>query len=112
MSFAVTPDEIRAFRTERGWKVAEFAALVGAKKRTVEDWEGGRRTPPLMLGIVLLYFRQRESLQRQVDLMKAGAFSMREGAEDVTDQAIARAEEQLAEFDRLLASPPPMDAAS
>lgn len=109
MSFAVTPTEIRAFRTKRGWSQAEFAAKVAAKKRTVEDWEAGRRGAPDMLGIVLLYLRQRESLQRQVDLMKAGSFRMHDGADDVTDQAIAQAEEQLAEFDRLLASPPPLD---
>jgi len=108
MSFAVTPNEIRAFRAERGWSQAEFAAQVAVKKRTVEDWEGGRRGAPEMLRLALHFIRQRESLQRQLELMKTGAMTVRENGQDATQDAIALAEAQMAEFERLLNTPSPL----
>lgn len=43
-----TPAEIRELRTALGLTQAEFGELVDSARRTVEDWEAGRRNmPPL-----------------------------------------------------------------
>ncbi|HCQ54418.1 MAG TPA: hypothetical protein DIV82_11300 [Brevundimonas diminuta] len=105
MSFAVTPEQIRSFRSERGWSQAEFGLRVSVKKRTVEDWEAGRRSPPPMLGLVLKFIRQCESLQRQLALMEEGTMRVRIGADDVTDQQIAEVRSRIDEYERLLAKP-------
>ena len=38
-------DEIRAIRRGLGKTQQEFADMLGLSKRTIEDWEGGRRKP-------------------------------------------------------------------
>jgi DNA-binding XRE family transcriptional regulator len=48
-----TPDEIRAFRKEVMTSQAGLGEHLGASKRTVEDWEAGRREPPAMLRLAL-----------------------------------------------------------
>jgi DNA-binding XRE family transcriptional regulator len=45
----VTPAEIVAFRKRLGLTQARLAALLPAPKRTIENWEGGRRNPPAYL---------------------------------------------------------------
>jgi putative transcriptional regulator len=45
----MTPAEIIAFRKRLGLTQARFAALLPAPKRTIENWEGGRRNPPAYL---------------------------------------------------------------
>ncbi|WP_433934388.1 helix-turn-helix domain-containing protein [Brevundimonas diminuta] len=102
MSFAVTPEQIRSFRSERGWSQAEFGLRVGVKKRTVEDWEAGRRSPLPMLGLALNFIRQCESLQRQLALMEEGTMRVRIGNEDVTEQQIAQARNEIVTYESLL----------
>ena len=50
---AVTPGELLMFRKRRGITQAGLAELLGVSKRGVEDWEGGRRTPPAFLRLAL-----------------------------------------------------------
>ena len=41
-----TPAEIRERRTAHGLTQVQFGELVGAARRTVEDWEAGKRNMP------------------------------------------------------------------
>lgn len=41
-----TPAEIRELRTAHGLTQVQFGELVDAARRTVEDWEAGRRNMP------------------------------------------------------------------
>jgi DNA-binding transcriptional regulator YiaG len=41
-----TPEEIRELRTAYGLTQAQFGEIVSAARRTVEDWEAGRRNMP------------------------------------------------------------------
>lgn len=41
-----TPAEIRELRTAHGLTQAQFGELVDAARRTVEDWEAGKRNMP------------------------------------------------------------------
>ena len=50
---AVAPGELVMFRKRRGITQAGLAELLGVSKRGVEDWEGGRRTPPAFLRLAL-----------------------------------------------------------
>ena len=50
---AVAPSELVMFRKRRGITQARLAELLGVSKRGVEDWEGGRRTPPAFLRLAL-----------------------------------------------------------
>ena len=49
----VTPAELRAFRAHLGLTQARLAALLPVPKRTLEEWEAGRRNPPEYLGRAL-----------------------------------------------------------
>lgn len=42
----MTPDEIRQFRSALGLSQRKAADLLGVSRRTVEDWEAGRRRAP------------------------------------------------------------------
>lgn len=42
---AVTPPEIRAWRTTHGYSQAALASLLGVHVQTVKRWEAGARTP-------------------------------------------------------------------
>lgn len=48
-----TATEIRAFRARHDLSQAALGEALGASKRTVEDWEGGRRLAPNMLRLAL-----------------------------------------------------------
>lgn len=39
-------EELRTIRTEAGWSRPKMVERVGVPLRTIEDWEGGKRTPP------------------------------------------------------------------
>jgi len=41
----MSPAEIKTIRKDLGVTQAEFAAMMNISKRTVEDWEQGRRKP-------------------------------------------------------------------
>lgn len=45
----IAADEVKAFREQMGLTQQELADLILSSKRTVEDWEAGRRQPPAML---------------------------------------------------------------
>jgi DNA-binding transcriptional regulator YiaG len=47
------PEDVRAARKRLGMSQAALGAALGASTRTVEDWEGARRTPPAMLELAL-----------------------------------------------------------
>ncbi|MBT9471822.1 MAG: hypothetical protein V4514_04225 [Pseudomonadota bacterium] len=53
MSKNLTPENIRAFRTEFAITRAELAERLNAGLRTIEDWEAGRRGAPGMLRLAL-----------------------------------------------------------
>lgn len=42
-----TPDAVAALRRRAGWTQADFAGIVHASYRTVQDWEGGQRNMPI-----------------------------------------------------------------
>lgn len=48
-----TPADLKAWRKKHGLSQRGAAALVGAKTRTWEDWEAGKRKPPAMLWVLL-----------------------------------------------------------
>ncbi|MBW2704621.1 MAG: type II toxin-antitoxin system MqsA family antitoxin [Deltaproteobacteria bacterium] len=39
------PEDVKAIRTRLGLSQSAFAALLGVSKRTLQDWEQGRRKP-------------------------------------------------------------------
>jgi putative transcriptional regulator len=39
------PPEVRAIRAKVGLTQTKFASLIGVSKRTLENWEQGRRSP-------------------------------------------------------------------
>lgn len=43
---AMTPDDLRRFRDQRGWSQAELARRLGVHFTTVSRWEAGNRTIP------------------------------------------------------------------
>lgn len=49
------PEQIKAFRKFMGWPQRRLARELGCAARTIEEWEGGRRGPPAMLGLALLH---------------------------------------------------------
>lgn len=49
----VSPDEIKAFREELGLTQADLGQKLGGSKRSVEDWEAGRRQAPAMLRLAM-----------------------------------------------------------
>jgi transcriptional regulator with XRE-family HTH domain len=48
-----TGTELRLFREGQGLTQAALAEKLGASRRTVEDWEAGRRLPPPLLRLAL-----------------------------------------------------------
>lgn len=48
-----TPDEIRAFRRALGLSQRALAERLGCSRRTVEEWEAGRRAPLALLRLAL-----------------------------------------------------------
>lgn len=48
-----TAEQIRAIRARTGLSQAAFAARYEIPLRTYEDWEAGRRVPPIYLPIML-----------------------------------------------------------
>lgn len=51
------PEEIRAWRDERGWSQADLARALSVDGRTaqatVSRWESGKRSPPSFLRLAL-----------------------------------------------------------
>lgn len=47
------PDRIRAIRAARGLTQAQLAAEIGAARRSVIDWEAGKREPERMARMAL-----------------------------------------------------------
>jgi transcriptional regulator with XRE-family HTH domain len=58
----VTPDQILAWRLERGLTQNELARALGVEERTVRRWESGERVPPPFLALAL------EALARRIYL--------------------------------------------
>lgn len=52
--------EIRALREAAGLTQQRFADLFGIPKRTIEDWEGGRRNPPDYLINLIKFFLEHQ----------------------------------------------------
>lgn len=50
---APTVAQIRAFRAATGLSQVRFAEALGVSRRSVEDWEGGKSSPPPYLGLAL-----------------------------------------------------------
>lgn len=44
---------IKAFRAQAGYSQVRFAEALGVSRRTVEEWEAGRSSPPAYLGLAL-----------------------------------------------------------
>ncbi|MDQ1153046.1 DNA-binding transcriptional regulator [Brevundimonas sp. SORGH_AS_0993] len=51
------PDELRTFRQNLDLTQAELAEKLGGSRRSIEDWEAGRRQPPAMLRLALAALR-------------------------------------------------------
>ncbi len=43
--FAIKEPEVKTIREQTGLSQADFARLIGVSKRTLENWEQGRRHP-------------------------------------------------------------------
>ncbi len=43
--FVIKEPEVKAIREQTGLSQADFAQLIGVSKRTLENWEQGRRHP-------------------------------------------------------------------
>ena len=58
---------VKEMRAKTGLSQAQFAKLLGIPKRTIENWESGRRTPPVyvleMLQRAITHFRPRTEEQ-------------------------------------------------
>lgn len=48
--------DIRSLRTSSGLTQAAFSAALGIPRRTLEDWEGGRRRPPEYVLSLISFF--------------------------------------------------------
>lgn len=48
--------DIRALRTSAGLTQQQFSDLLGIPKRTIENWEGGKRQPPDYLVRLIAFF--------------------------------------------------------
>lgn len=49
----MTPDDLRAARKMLGLSQRAFAEALGAGRRTVEEWEAGKNTPPQMVRLAI-----------------------------------------------------------
>ena len=43
---AATENPMKALRESKGWTIKEFADILGAPYRTVQDWNSGKSQPP------------------------------------------------------------------
>ena len=98
----ITPQEITSFRAERGWTQAKLAERLRVGTRAVQEWEGGRRSVPLMLGLVLHHIRMIEELEHQVRMMRDGSITLRQGNTDITPASLKQAEGVIADYERLI----------
>ncbi len=107
-------EDLRAVRKGLGWTMEKLAGEIGMTKTFVGMMERGerpieKRTALAVNHIALTakFVTMREDLMMRTDLMKAGVFRLtmtdQEGVHDQTDEAIARNEEHIAEFDDLIA---------
>jgi len=101
-----TPEQIKTFRTEHGLSQVAFAEKVMATRRTVEDWEAGRRAAPAMLHLVMRFLSHRQFLEGNLQLMREGHLRVRSGDQDITAQEIERSEMLLNEYRRLMGEAP------
>lgn len=53
----MTPETLRAFRRAEGYTQQRLACALDVSTRTIEDWEAGRRTPPVYLALALAALR-------------------------------------------------------
>lgn len=57
--------DIRALRTSAGLTQQQFADLFGIPKRTIENWEGGKRQPPDYLVRLIAFYLEYHSEKAQ-----------------------------------------------
>lgn len=53
--------DIRALRTSAGLTQQQFSDLLGIPKRTIENWEGGKRQPPDYLVRLIAFYLEYHS---------------------------------------------------
>ncbi len=57
---------IRELRESIGFNRKEFSEHIGIPVRTLEDWEAGRRTPPVYIPRLIAYQLKYEELLQKV----------------------------------------------
>lgn len=53
--------DIRAIRASAGLTQQQFSDLLGIPKRTIENWEGGKRQPPDYLVRLIAFYLEHHS---------------------------------------------------
>ena len=70
---------IRDLRESIGMTRKEFSEYIGIPVRTLEDWEAGRRTPPVYIPRLISYQLKYEKLLREVSKQSVDDEDMEKG---------------------------------
>lgn len=55
-------NKIKSLRTATGLTQKAFAELIGIPQRTIENWEGGKNTPPEYVINLIQHYLENENL--------------------------------------------------
>jgi hypothetical protein len=70
---AITADDIVRFRSQMEFSRGGLAAALGAGVRTIEDWEAGRRQPPILLRLAFAALARQTGAWVAVPILGPGA---------------------------------------
>jgi hypothetical protein len=111
-----TPMELKAARAALGLSTEALARMVLVDDgSSVRRWEAGTHAIPgpvtVILETAMDFVHQKDSLSRQLEMLRAGELRTMSGSEDTTGQSIARVTDAIVSLDKALATltrqPPP-----